>query len=289
QTKATSSKTQPIGSHRAACSTLGWSCDGRRLASGGADKTALLWSNDTSGRAHAAGELRGAHHGALTALAWAPDAPERLVTAGADGLAVLWDTRASTTRAVAQIHTHAPNVSLAWRHDGHVVAVANAHDAIALWDLRRGPEHVVPQTVGINEVCFTPDGARLLAATTTGGIRVLDAATLALEETLPAHRASCLAVDIDRRQRYVATGGADGLVTLWDLAARCCVSALSSLAHVVDCVRFSANGDYVAAGSADASILVAHTESGATFATLPIPQACKALAWHPLHPILAYA
>jgi THO complex subunit 3 len=76
--------------------TLGWSCDGRRLASGSSDTTMRIWTPERADSEHAflsaarvewtliqvevdknSGELRG-HTAEVQSLAWEPSGPERV-------------------------------------------------------------------------------------------------------------------------------------------------------------------------------------------------------------------
>jgi WD40 repeat protein len=65
---------------------VAWSADGRYLAVGGCDQTVTIWQPDSP---HPVATLDG-HTDPIFSLSWSPDS-RRLVTAGGDWLALLWD------------------------------------------------------------------------------------------------------------------------------------------------------------------------------------------------------
>ncbi|MFD5636377.1 WD40 repeat domain-containing protein [Streptomyces sp. NPDC127077] len=77
--------------HRRAVNTLASSSDGRLLASGGDDRTVILWDFTDAARPAPVAELTG-HRRAVNAVAFSPDG--RLLATGCDGdknTGVLWD------------------------------------------------------------------------------------------------------------------------------------------------------------------------------------------------------
>ena len=50
---------------------------------------------------------------------------------------------------------------------------------------------------------------------------------LKLQHTLNAHPANCICIEFDPKGKYFATGSADALVSIWDVAELACVRTLS--------------------------------------------------------------
>lgn len=73
--------------------SVGWSCDGSRLASGSFDKTVTIWSLE-SDRLGRDGNYK-VHTGSVDQLRWHPLKPEVLVTASGDKTVRVWDARGS--------------------------------------------------------------------------------------------------------------------------------------------------------------------------------------------------
>lgn len=71
------------GGHHRAVRCLAWSCDGRKLASGGSDKAVRIWQPERASLDRSSQELRG-HTDTVEALVWDPTNPERVATAALD-------------------------------------------------------------------------------------------------------------------------------------------------------------------------------------------------------------
>lgn len=102
--------------------TVGWSCDGRRIAAGAVDSLVRIWRVDASIRDPPQLVLKG--HGApVDQLGWDPTQPDRLATASHDRTVRLWDTKSG--KCVATVQTPGENINLAWRPDGNYLAVGD--------------------------------------------------------------------------------------------------------------------------------------------------------------------
>jgi THO complex subunit 3 len=91
---------------------------------------------------------------------------------------------------------------------------------------------------------------------------------------------------------YLAAGGGDALVSLWDTQEWICVRTLELTGGLVKTVDFSFDGSYVTAGSDDKEekkIRIAHVESGEIVYTIDVPTPAAHVAWHPCRYILAYS
>ncbi len=97
-------------------------------------------------------------------------------------------------------------------------------------------------------------------------IRIVDVPSLTLRENLAAHVGGCVAAALDPRGRYLASGGFDSIVNLFDtsewIAARtitvceCVVSCVSHSTYLtaprqaISDLSFSHDGEYLAIASA---------------------------------------
>jgi THO complex subunit 3 len=120
-----------------------------------------------------------------------------------------------------------------------------------------------------------------------------------VDHTLKAHASSCLCVNLAPNGRYIATGGSDALITLWDTTDLICQRTMfSEYGGAVRGLSWSFDGRYIC-GACDESgcggngLEIFHAETGESVHTIPtgggpntgIPD----VAWHPTRYWLAYS
>jgi len=86
--------------------------------------------------------------------------------------------------------------------------------------------------------------------------------------TLVGHTANCYCIEFAPSGEYFAVGGADALVSLWDTNELVCVATFERLEWPVRTLAFSHDSAYIASGSEDPLIDIAH-----------VPQASRPLAF----------
>jgi WD40 repeat protein len=163
-----------------------FSPDGNTIATGSLNGVATLWEVNTGKALH---RFTGGVGGAIFTLAFSPDGAT-LVTAGGNSLAQFWDV--ATGRPVP-----APGPAMEAKPISKVIRASNA----------------------IMSVCFAPDGQTLAVANYDRTVKVYSANTLLLLNTFRGHDFSADSVAFSRNGRLLATGGRDGVVKLWDVAA----------------------------------------------------------------------
>lgn len=194
--------------------------DGGWLLTGGEDGSVRLWDAATGKHRR---NLRGPG-AAVRSLAIAPDG--RFAAAGDfDGEIRIWDP--ATGRKTRQFATGRNVSALAISPDGHLVAAAHWSSAIHLCDLRTGD---VTRLGGSSQcLAWAPDGSWLAAGEIDDRVRLWDTATAREIRRYPGHRASTDALTwLDGRVdalaiapdgRWLATGGQDEFVRVWDATA----------------------------------------------------------------------
>jgi WD40 repeat protein/tRNA A-37 threonylcarbamoyl transferase component Bud32 len=146
--------------HAYRLSSMAFSPDGQRLASGGFDQTVKLWDGSTGQ------ELRTfeGHEGLVTAVAFSPDGL-RLASTGFDQTVRIWDS--GTGQPVLCLKGHPSAVlGVAFNPDGTRLASASEDGSVKLWDSGTGQELLsLKAAAGVGwGVAFSPDGQRLAIA-----------------------------------------------------------------------------------------------------------------------------
>lgn len=205
-------------------------------------------------------ELRG-HTGAIERVAWNPTAEAELASCSADGTVRLWDVRSK--RCTATVAVGGDAFTLAWAGDGSVLLVGRKDDALVALDVVAGTGGVtsglrsvrppMPQGVQTNQTAFghaTP-AREVLVATGEGSVKVMGWSGEGMGEvlhTLHAHTSACFSLELCPRGRYLAVGGSDALITLWDTTEWVCRRSLSAMVGAVRSLSFSFDGSFVVGG-----------------------------------------
>lgn len=189
-------------------------------------------------------------------------------------------------------------------------------------------------------MAFCWSGQKIFLPTREGSVRVLSYPELepvlqhnfevdpteSTEFLLKGHTAPCLTAELSPTGRYLATGGADSIITLFDTKDWICQRTVSSMvgpvkniSMVIACpeltmpvadmiVGFTFDGCYVVGGceegtkfpapkldsvkmltSPGAGLDVTHTETGDLVHTFKTAGPCEVVAWAPTRYCLAYS
>lgn len=231
--------------------------DGQRLASSGADRVIHLW-DARQGRLLSA---RGEHLLQRTQMAITPDGSRLASTCGGAGLRI-WDIpkQGQETRPVEDGPMHV----LAGSPDGRLLGGGGGDNRVRTWETATGKIHAIleGQKGKVAAAAFSPDGTILASASEVDGMVWLwnlnsrepvlvipEAADACTVETLAFHpNGRLLAVGgID----WLATGGSDGAICIWDIQSNCAVAVLDRGATRI---TFDSTGRWLAAASLAESV-----------------------------------
>jgi WD40 repeat protein len=192
----------------------------------------------------------------VLALALSPDG-KRLAVARANRI-YLHDLTQTNYPVAGQLEGHRDAVqSVAWSRDGQRLA-AGSFRRIVLWDaptLKQQLE-ITNNFVGrITALQFTSNGVTLVASdgvpTKSGIVHLLSAADGKSQSTWPAHKDSIYALCLSPDGKRLATGGADKVIRLWDLATQKETGKLEAHTGYVLALAFNPDGTMLVSGSAD--------------------------------------
>jgi THO complex subunit 3 len=154
--------------------------------------------------------------------------------------------------------------------------------------------------IEINQIAFDWSGAKLYLSTGGGRVEFLNFpamtpafGTRAWEDkpfSLNGHTSACLSVALQPTARYLATGGSDSIIALFDTKYWICQRTLIDMVGPVRSISFSFDGSYIVGGSDEGSGLeIAHVETGEYVHSIKTADPCPVVAWHPSKYHLAYA
>jgi THO complex subunit 3 len=108
-----------------------------------------------------------------------------------------------------------------------------------------------PQPLQTNQTTFTHSSQpqTLLVTTGDGSVKLLDYPSLTTVHALHAHTSACFCLELAPTGRYLAVGGSDALISLWDTTEWVCRRTLAGMVGAVKQVSFSWDGSYVVGGS----------------------------------------
>jgi WD40 repeat protein len=89
----------------------------------------------------------------------------------------------------------------------------------------------------------------LLITTGEGRVRIVSYPKFEPLYTINAHTSACFCLEMDPRGKYLAVGGSDALISLWDTQDWMCKHTLGHMEGPLRSVAFSWDGSYVVGGS----------------------------------------
>jgi WD40 repeat protein/uncharacterized caspase-like protein len=184
--------------------------DGRRIVSGGDDKTIKVWDAESGAVLRT---LTG-HADWVYAIAVSPDG-RRIVSGGADKTIKIWD--AESGRLLLTLKGHEGGVyAVTVSSDGKRIVSGGNDNAIRVWDAESG--RLLQTFTGhgdyVSAVVMSPDGRRIVSGSGDHSIKVWDAENGAVLHTLAGYAEWVHAVAVSPDGgRVVSTGFG---VKLWD-------------------------------------------------------------------------
>jgi WD40 repeat protein len=211
---------------------LAWSPDNHHLAI--AVGTQVFFLNAQNGATLA--RSMNVHRGVVMALAWSPQQPQYLVSAGLDQLAVVWNTQSFKPLTTFRQHTSGI-LSAGWAADGQTVGTSSQGGVTRIWNGASGQQthgfyletDGAGNGVALNALAFQPGGNMLAIGGMDGVVRLrqngltcqtmgqgaTQGQCLDMPQRLTAHTKPLRALAWSPDGRFLATGGDDNMLNIW--------------------------------------------------------------------------
>ena len=253
--------------HRSPVTSVAFSPDGTKLASGELRGMVKLWdvsSGENINTFHGPGGLS-------TSVAFSPDG-RKLASSISGGDGTVEIREAATGKNINTIAGHLDGIqSVVFSPDGTKLAAGVSGSGVKLWEIETGKQVATfSEKMGtVKSVAFSPDGMTLASTHpgALGGIKVWDIETGRNIATLQGSRGRVWSVVFSPDGARLASGSEDKNVKLWEVDTGENTSTFRGHTNRIHSVAFSPDGTKLVSGSEDKTVKLWEVETGKNIAT----------------------
>jgi serine/threonine protein kinase/WD40 repeat protein len=234
--------TSVLEGHTQAVECLALSPDGRRLLSGGQDRTMRLWDIQSGECVRMFTRFRGT----VWSVAFSSDGRQAL-TASDPAAVQLWDLNTGAEVRHFAGHTSGARCA-AFSHDGRFVVGCAFDKTMRLWDAGSGQELKCSDELGKGAwwLALSPDDRHVFVADRDGVVRMLETGTLRVIREFDAHGGKdARRVALSPDGRRLLTSGFDGMMRLWEVDTGRQLASFDNAGHYGESCGFGPGGTTV--------------------------------------------
>jgi hypothetical protein len=259
-----------FGAHSGWVTSVAFSADGQRLASGGWDETVKFWEVPSGEKVSTvASKIK-----AVEALTFSRDG-HLLAAENANYVVTIWDgTTGQEIRTLPGNRPSGPGnnwvYSIAFSPDGRWLASGVDNKTVRVWDVATGQplRDLTGSARSVIYAAFSPNGRWLASGGDDKTIKIWDVSSGRELRTLAGHKKQVYAVAFSPDGRWLASASGDKTVKLWDAVTGVEVRTLAGHRNWVTSLAFSPDGRWLASGSWDNTIKIWDVETGHPVQTL---------------------
>jgi len=267
-----------LSGHTDAVRSVAWSPDGRRIVSGSADNTLIIWDAETG----VVSCTMSSHTDAVRSAAWSPDG-RRIVSGSADNTLIIWDAETGVPLLLLGGHLNAVN-SVAWSPDGQYIVSASDDDTLVIWEAQTGAQLSIlrEHQLFVTSVDWSSDGQHIVSASEDTKLIIWNSYDGGALHTLRGHRRHVSSVDWSSDGQRIVSASWDGALIIWDAASGAIIHKLEGHSDYVSSGAWSPDGQRIVSASWDGALIIWDAASGAIIHKLEgHSSAINCVVWSP--------
>jgi WD40 repeat protein/gas vesicle protein len=241
-----------LNGHSESIFSVGFSPDGKLLASGSRDKSIKVWNISEK---HEEFTLYG-HSSSILSVCFSIGG-KLLASGSGDKTIKIWNISERHEEFNLTGHSHDVN-SVCFSPDGKLLASGSDDKTIKVWNIGEKCEEFTlnGHSGGVNSVYFSSDGKLLASGSSDKSIKVWNVSEKREEFTLNGHYNYVNSVCFSTDGQLLASGSRDKSIKVWSINEKREEFTLNGHSSPVKSVCFSPDGKLLATGSLDKSIKI---------------------------------